>query len=392
MAITVKTMNKISPKGLSLLGDAYDINEDHAAPEAIIVRSAKVNTDDFDGLLAVARAGAGTNNVTVAEAADKGICVFNAPGANANAVSELVFTGLGMAVRNVPQALAFADTLKSWDDDAAMNKEMEGKKSSFSGIELTGRRMAVVGLGKIGVLVANAAAARGMSVVAYEPYPNAANMHMLAPTVEYVSELGAALAGAEFVSAHVPLLDGTKGLLNKDSLSVVADGCILANFARGPVVDNASVIELLDSGKLAKYVNDFPTKELLANDKCICLPHLGASTGEAEENCATMVVEQLKDYMQFGIVKNSVNFPAVGGYPAHTIKTRVVVINKDVPNMIADITKQFGDAGVNIHSFKNESNGKIGYNIIDVEGDVAGSVITALEGLENVIRVRSLSF
>jgi D-3-phosphoglycerate dehydrogenase / 2-oxoglutarate reductase len=392
MAITVKTMNKISPNGLSLLGDAYDISEDHATPEAIIVRSAKVNTDDYDGLLAVARAGAGTNNVTVAEAADKGICVFNAPGANANAVAELVFTGLGMAVRNVPQALAFADTLKEWDDDALMNKEMEGKKSSFRGVELTGRRMAVVGLGKIGVLVANAAAARGMSVVAYEPFPNAANMHMLAPAVEYVSELGAALLGAEFVSAHVPLLDATQGLLNKDSLSVVADGAIISNFARGPVVKNEDILSLLDSGKIAKYVNDFPTKQLLANDKCICLPHLGASTGEAEENCATMVVEQLKDYMQFGIVKNSVNFPSVGGYPAPSVKTRVVVINKDVPNMIADITSQFGDAGVNIHSFKNESNGKLGYNIVDVEAEVAADVISGLESLENVVRVRTLSF
>lgn len=392
MAITVKTMNKISPKGLSLLGDAYDVSEDHATPEAIIVRSAKVNTDEFDGLLAVARAGAGTNNVTVAEAADKGICVFNAPGANANAVAELVFTGLGMAVRNVPAALAFADTLKSWDDDAAMNKEMEGKKSSFSGIELTGRRMAVVGLGKIGVLVANAAAARGMSVVAYEPFPNAENMHMLAPTVEYVAEIGAALDGAEFVSAHVPLLDATKGLLNKESLSVVADGCIVANFARGPVVDNSSIIELLDSGKVAKYVNDFPTKELLAHSGCICLPHLGASTGEAEENCATMVVEQLKDYMQYGIVKNSVNFPTVGAYPAPSVKTRIIVINKDVPNMIADITKAIGDAGLNIHAFKNESNGKVGYNMIDIESEVAAEVISTLESIANVIRVRVINF
>lgn len=392
MAFKIQTMNKISDKGLSLFGENYDVKDDHSAFDAIVVRSAKVATDDYAGLIAVARAGAGTNNVTVAEAADKGICVFNAPGANANAVSELVYTGIGMAVRNIPQALAFSDTLKSWDDDAAMNKEMEGKKSSFSGIELVGRRMAVIGLGKIGVLVANAAVARGMSVIAYEPFPNYSNMHALDTSVEYVSELSQALQGAEFVSAHVPLLDATKGLLNKESLSVVADGAIVCNFARGPIVNNDDILSLLDSGKVAKYVNDFPTKQLLANEKCICLPHLGASTGEAEENCATMVVAQLKDYLEYGIVTNSVNFPSVQGHPGASVKTRLVVINKDVPHMIADITKIVGDAGVNIASLKNESNGKIGYNIIDVAADVAGDVVSAIEALENVIRVRVLTF
>ncbi len=392
MAFKVKTMNKISQKGLVLLGDKYDVSDEQGAPEAIIVRSAKVTTADYSDLLAVARAGAGTNNVTVAEAAAQGVCVFNAPGANANAVSELVFTGLGMAVRNVPQALQFAETLKSWDDDAAMNKEMEGKKSSFSGVELTGRRMAVVGLGKIGVLVANAASARGMSVIAYEPYPNPDNMHLLNPNVEYVAELGAALKSADFVSVHVPLMDATKGLLNTESLSVVNDGCILSNFARGPVVDNTAVLALLESGKLKKYVNDFPTQELLANENCICLPHLGASTSEAEENCATMVVAQLKDYMEYGIVKNSVNFPTIGAYPAPSAKTRVIVINNDVPNMIADVTKTFGDAGLNIHSFKNESNGKVGYNMIDVEVEVSADVVTKLEAVANVLRVRVINF
>jgi D-3-phosphoglycerate dehydrogenase len=392
MSFSIKTMNKISPTGLSLFGDKYDISEDHTAPEAIVVRSAKVNTNEFDNLLAVGRAGAGTNNVTVAEAADKGICVFNAPGANANAVSELVFSALGMAARNMHKALEFAASLKGMTDDAALNKEVEGKKSSFRGYEIVGRKIAIIGLGKIGVLVANAAVARGMEVVAYEPFPNFANMHMLHSSVKYVSELSEALNGVQFVSAHVPLLDATKGLLNKESLSAAADGAVVLNFARGPIVNDNDILELLDSGKISQYVNDFPSNKLLNHEKCICLPHLGASTGEAEENCATMVVEQLKDYLEYGVVNNSVNFPTVLGHPAAGVKTRLVVINRDVPHMIADITKILGDAGLNISSLKNESNGNIGYNLIDLATDVAAEIFSSIEANDNVLKVRVLNF
>jgi D-3-phosphoglycerate dehydrogenase / 2-oxoglutarate reductase len=390
MPFSIKTMNKISERGLKLFGEGYRISEEESNPSAILVRSAKVDTDEFDGLLSVARAGAGTNNITTEKATEKGVCVFNTPGANANAVCELVFIGLGMALRKVPQALEWVNTLKGNSDDAEIGTLVEKNKSKFAGVEMLGKTMGVIGLGKIGVLVANRARAMGMKVVAYEPFPSVENMHALQSGVTVTSELSDVIGQADFLSLHVPLLAATKGLINKESLKSFKDGGVILNFARGGIVDVDSLKQMLDFGKVATYVTDFPNSTDIAHENCICLPHLGASTEEAEENCATMAVEQTIAYLKYGIVRNSVNFPSLEGYPAMGVKTRIVVINRDVPSMISVITKALGDAGLNIHSFKNESNGTVGYNLIDVQAEVSEDILKTISMLDNIIRVRKI--
>lgn len=388
----IRTMNKISPKGLNLFGKEFQVSDVTEKPEAILVRSAKVDTDLYDGLLAVARAGAGVNNITIDKATAKGTCVFNTPGANANAVCELVFATLGMGCRNLFGALSYVNTLKDWTDDAAMDKEVEANKSRFAGVEMAGRTMAVIGLGKIGVLVANAAVARGMKVLAYEPYPSPWNMHLLNHEVRVFNNLEAIIPSADVVSVHVPLLDGTKGLFNAALFDDMKEDAILLNFSRGPVVDTDAVVAALDQGKIASYICDFPSNKLINHPKVMCFPHLGASTEEAEENCATMAVEQLKDYLQYGIIRNSVNFPAIDGRPSIKIKSRICVINNDVPNMIAEISHIVAKLGHNISSYKNESNGKIGYNLIDLEDNVGEDLVQALEANENIIKARLIKF
>ncbi len=386
----VKTLNKISSKGLALFGKNYEVGDQVESPEAILVRSTKVDTDSFEGLLAVARAGAGVNNITIDKASAKGVCVFNTPGANANAVAELVFTALGMAARNVHKGLAWTETLKG-KTDKEIEEAVEKNKSMFAGFELAGKTMGVIGLGKIGVLAANGAIGRGMKVLAYEPYPSIWNMLKLDSTVTVTANLDDVIAGSDFLTVHVPFMPATKDLLNAGNLANF-QGSYIMNFARNGIVNSEAVIDLLDSGKLQGYVTDFPNGIKLDHEKVLCLPHLGASTEEAEENCATMAVDQLKDYLEYGIVRNSVNFPAVDGRPGAHIKSRIVVINQDVPNMIAEISKVFGTAHINIASFKNESNGKIGYNLIDLDSAISSDVVTALAKLDKVIKVRVITF
>jgi D-3-phosphoglycerate dehydrogenase / 2-oxoglutarate reductase len=340
--------------------------------------------------LAVARAGAGVNNITVDKASDKGVCVFNTPGANANAVAELVFIGLGLALRNVDKALAWLGTLREMTDPKEMDAKVEKGKSQFAGSEFRGKTLGVIGLGKIGVLTANAAIGLGMKVIAYEPFPSPSNMHRLDNTVKVTSELSEAIATADFLTVHVPLTDKTRGLLNAQTLAGF-NGTVLLNFSRGPVVDNASIGTLLAEGKLKAYVNDFPHPAIINLPGVICLPHLGASTEEAEETCANMAVDQLKDFLEFGIVKNSVNLPSIHGRPADSIKTRLCIVNQDVPNMIAEITRVIGTAGLNIVSFKNESNGKLGYNLIDLDVAVPDTLVAQLSKLDKVVRVRKLN-
>jgi D-3-phosphoglycerate dehydrogenase len=391
LTLNIKTLNKISPKGLQLFGDKYSISDAVERPDAIVVRSAQVDTDLFDGLLSVARAGAGVNNITIDKASAKGVCVFNTPGANANAVAELVFIGLGLAIRNVDKALAWMGTIRDIADAKEMDAKVEKGKSQFAGTEYRGKTLGVIGLGKIGVLTANAALGLGMKVIAYEPFPSAANMHRLDNTVRVTTQLAEVIGAADFLTVHVPLTDKTRGLLNKQTLTNFT-GSVLLNFSRGPVVDNASVAELLKEGKLKAYVNDFPNPDIVNLPGVICLPHLGASTEEAEETCATMAVEQTKDYLEFGTIKNSVNLPAVDGRPADNVKTRLCIINQDVPQMIAAITQVIGGAGLNIVSFKNESNGKLGYNLIDLDVAVPDTLVAELSKLDKVVRVRRLRF
>jgi D-3-phosphoglycerate dehydrogenase len=392
MTLKIKTMNKISRKGLDLFTERYVISDTEASPHAIVVRSAQVNTDEFSGVLAVARAGAGTNNITIPEASAKGVCVFNTPGANANAVSELVFTSLGVILRNLHKSQDFINSIKNIEDDAEVSKLVESNKSKYAGAEMAGKTMGVVGLGKIGVLVANGSIERCMKAIAYEPYPNVSNMHMLHPSVTVTQNLSEVIAASDFLSLHVPYNQGTKGLLNEETLKDFSKNGIILNFARGGIVDIADSLKLLDENKLGGIVTDFPTHAELNNPKILCLPHLGASTEEAEENCATMAVAQIKDYLEFGIVHNSVNFPTVEGRPSSSVKSRIIVINTDVPNMIANITKVVGDAGLNIQSFKNESNGKIGYNIIDLETSVGENLMDSIRSLANVLKVRLINF
>lgn len=387
---TIKILNKISNKGLSLFGEDYQVSETIESPDAILVRSAKVDTDSYEGLKAVARAGAGVNNITIDKASAKGICVFNTPGANANAVAELVMTTLGMAVRHVHQAAEWVQKLDI--NDPELSTIVEKGKSKFSGSELAGKTLGVVGLGQIGVMVANYARWKNMKVLAYEPYPSVSNMHKLSNVVTVVRDLDEVIAGSDFITVHVPFIKGsTENLLNAENLAAFKGRYIL-NFARNGIVNMDTVYAMLDSGKLEGYISDFPDAAQIQHEKILCLPHLGASTDEAEENCAVMAVEELKDYLEYGIVRNSVNFPAIEERPHRFIKSRVIVINQDVPNMIAEITKVIGGAGVNISSFSNKSNGKIGYNLIDVESVIEDHIIQLLSKLDKVIKVRVIHF
>lgn len=391
MTFKIKTMNKISPKGLALFGDKYAISDAETAPDAILVRSAQVDTDLFPGTLAVARAGAGVNNITIDKASRVGMCIFNTPGANANAVAELVFIGLGLALRNVAKALSWMETIRDIADAKEMDAKVEKGKSQFAGTELAGKTLGVIGLGKIGVLASNWALAFGMKVVAYEPFPSPQNMHRLSRNVIVTNNLSEVIGQADFLTVHVPLNDKTRGIINAETLSSF-NGSVILNFSRGAIVSNEVVKQRLADGKLRAYVTDFPSPDIVNVPGVIALPHLGASTEEAEENCATMAVEQVRDYLEYGIVKNSVNFPAIEGHPAQNVKVRLVVISQDVPNMIAEITRVIGSAKINIHSFKNESNGKIGYNLIDTEVDVPTAVMEQVKQLDKVVFVRKLTF
>ncbi len=392
MPYKIKTMNNISPNGLALFGARYSVSQDEPRPDAILVRSSKVNVAEFPGVLAVARAGAGINNITVDKASELGICVFNTPGANANAVAELTFTVLGIALRCIHHGLEFAVSLRTIRDDLELNATIEASKSKLSGSEIAGKRMVVIGLGKIGVLVANGAISRNMTAVAYDPHLNVRNVHQLYSSVTIAESLIDAIDGADILSVHVPLDESTRGLIGAQVLARLKKGAVVMNFARGPVVDTEAIIQALDQNQVQTYLTDFPTHKFLNHPKVICTPHLGASTAEAEENCATMAVLQLKDFLEFGVVRNSVNFPTIDGKPAHNVRSRITVVNRDVPQMIAQITDVIGKAGLNIHSFKNESNGKIGYNIVDLDVDVGTDVLERVRRVPNIIAARHLSF
>ncbi len=392
MPFKIKTLNNISQQGLKLFGDNYAVGGDTPSPDAVLVRSAIVDTDEIPSMLAIARAGAGVNNISIEKATEKGVCVFNTPGANANAVAELVFIMLGIAARKIHKSLEFSQALAGEADDKAISEKVEKGKANFSGFELQGKTLAVIGLGKIGVLVSNAGLQHGMNVIGYDPFPTVANVHLLNPRVEIAHKLDDVIAQADVISVHVPLSDKTRNLIGEAQLKKAKNGVILMNYARKGIYDDAAVIAGLDSGKVSHYINDFPSKALLGRPNVICTPHLGASTAESEENCAVMAVKQLRNYLEYGVVANSVNFPITEVYPEDSTRTRVIVINKDVPNMIAQITQVIGKAGLNIASFTNASNGKVGYNIIDLDKDLPEPLVETIKGIGNVVRVRVLRF
>jgi len=388
----IQTLNNISAQGLKHFTDAYAVSAEAGPADALLVRSALVDADNYAAVQCIARAGAGVNNITLDKATEKGICVFNTPGANANAVAELVFIMLGIAARKVHQSLEFTQTLIGEDDDKVLNEKVEKGKSRFAGFEMQGKTLAVIGLGKIGVLVANAGISRGMHVIGYDPFPTVTNVHQLNHSVELSHKLDEVIRAADVISVHVPLSEHTKNLIGEKQLATLRDGVILINYARKGIYDDAAVLKAVDSGKVQAYITDFPAKALLGKEKVITTPHLGASTAESEENCAVMAVKQVRNYLEYGVINNSVNFPVVEVFPQSTTRTRIIVINKDVPNMIAAITQVVGAAGLNIQSFTNESNGKVGYNIIDLEQELPAGVEAALSAIENVIRVRVLLF
>ena len=387
----IKKINNIAKQGLKLFSDKFTVSADEDAPDGIILRSSTLNVDDYSTLLAVARAGAGTNNINVERATERGICVFNTPGANANAVVDLVFPMMGVWKRNIYRGIEFCKSLATMAPDK-VGKEVEARKSVFKGEEIAGKTLGVVGLGQIGVRLANAGVFRHMKVNGFDPAPSLANIHQLSPEVRVCRNLGDAVGDADVVSLHLPLIDQTRNLVNTEFIARMKKGAILINYSRGPIVDEEAVIEALDSGYLEAYLCDFPSPALVKHEKVLTTPHLGASTSESEENCSTMAVKEISNYLKYGNVAHSVNFPNIESTPSDKAHSRLIVINRDVPGMIAFVSNIFGDNKVNITSYLNQSNGKVGYNIIDVESAIPSIVIEEITKNSDVIRTRVINF
>lgn len=384
----IKTINAIAREGLALFSDRFAVNQDETNPEGIVVRSSKVDLEIFPELLAIARAGAGVNNIPVDEATEKGICVFNTPGANANAVVELVYTSLGIWLRNVEKSIEFCNQLTGRNDEE-INREVEARKKIFKGEEMNGKTLAVIGLGKIGVGVANAGLKHGMRVIGFDPFPALDNIHHLSPMVTLSRSRKEALSQADFITLHMPLNKNTKGYASeKDFFEFVKDGAVLINYSRGPIVDEDAVLAALASGRLKGHISDFPSVKFLGHEKILVTPHLGASTAESEENCATMAVRELKGYLEFGNIVHSVNFPNIETIPTVDVHARLTVINRDQPGMIGLVSNILGDKKINIINYTNKSNGTVGYNIIDCAGPVPEEVQEQIRAQEGVLRVR----
>ena len=384
----VKVLNQISPKGLERFpADRYTVGKDVAEPDAILVRSADMRGIDIPAsVLAIGRAGAGTNNIPVRALSGRGVAVFNAPGANANAVKELVLAGMLLAARNLGPALRFVSGLDAGSPD--IDKAVEEGKKAFAGYELAGHTLGIVGLGKVGCLVADAAIRLGMDVLGYDPEITVDAAWSLPAQVRRAGSVAEVLRGADFISLHVPLVDATRSLVNASNVGLMRPDAVLLNFAREGVVDEAGVLSALVAGRLAWYVCDFPSAATLGHERVIALPHLGASTREAEENCALMVADQIRDYLENGNVANAVNFPAVS--MARESAFRVAIANANVPNMLGQISTAMANAGLNIHNMVNKSRGDMAYTLVDVDSGVGETVLDALRAIEGVLSVRYL--
>jgi len=384
----VQTLNKISASGLRRLpANRYVVANDVAQPDAILVRSQNMLEMDIPAsVLAIARAGAGTNNVPVKKMSARGVPVFNAPGANANAVKELVITGMLLASRNIVPALKFVSCLTG--DDASLHKLVEDGKKDFAGTELRGRTLGIVGLGAIGRLVADSALALGMKVIGYDPEITVEAAWSLSSQVKKAHSVEDLLKHSDFVTLHVPLLDATRNLIDETRVALMKSGSVLLNFSRDGIVNEDAVLAGLTSKHLRSYVCDFPSNKAKTNDKIITLPHLGASTEEAEENCAVMVVEQLRDYLENGNVVNTVNFPNVS-MPRES-GFRLAVANANVPNMLGQISGALAAAGVNIHNMMNKSRGDMAYTLVDTDSVPPTALIAELSAIPGVLMVRAL--
>ena len=387
MKYRILTLNNISARGLERLPrDRYEVASGLERPDAILVRSADMHgTAIPDTVRAVGRAGAGVNNIPVADLSRRGIPVFNAPGANANAVKELVLASLLLAARNICHAWAFARAQSG--DDQAIDEAVEKGKKAFVGFELPGRTLGVVGLGAIGVEVANSAAALGMSVLGYDPQITVQRAWQLSSSVEQALSLDDLFARSDAITVHVPFNDQTRRLVNESRLRLMKKGGVLLNFSRSGIVDDPAVVAALDAGRLHGYVCDFPNNLLKDHPKVVTLPHLGASTGEAEENCAIMVADQVRDFLENGNIRNSVNFPEAV-LPRVPNTTRLAIANSNVPNMVGQISTCLADARINIADLLNKSRGEYAYTLIDSDGAVAEDLMVRIRGIAGVLSAR----
>lgn len=385
----VQTLNNISVNGLERLPrDRFEIASEIQNPDAILVRSADMHKLEIPASVkAIGRAGAGTNNIPVAAMSKRGVPVFNAPGANANAVKELVLASMLMTARNIPASLDFVKKLDG--DDKAMHEAVEAGKKKFVGFELPGRTLGVIGLGAIGVKVANAALELGMTVYGFDPAMTVQNAWQLNAGVHRALSVDDLMSKSQFISVHVPLLDATRGLINAERIRLMKKQGVILNFARDAIVDEKAVIEALDEGRLHAYACDFPSNALKGHPRVLATPHLGASTGEAEDNCAVMVADQIREFLELGTIRNSVNFPEAQ-MPLLPGKTRLCIVNENVPNMVGQISTALAKHHLNIADLLNKSRGEFAYTLIDAEGAIPAGVVDSIRAIDGVLSARVL--
>lgn len=384
----VLVLNKIASLGTKRLPvEQYEVGSEMAKPDAILVRSAKMHDMQIPASVqAIGRAGAGTNNIPIADMSKRGIVVFNTPGANANAVKELVLAAMLIAARNIGPAMQFVAGLQG--DDATLSKVVEEGKKNFVGLELPNRTLGIVGLGAVGGMVADTALKLGMKVLGYDPEITVDAAWRLSSDVKRVLGVDDIFKHSDFITLHVPLIDATRHLVNAERIAMMKHGAVLINFAREGVIDEQAVIDGLDSKKLRAYVCDFPTDRMKSHPNVVALPHLGASTQEAEDNCAVMVVDQVREYLDNGNVSNSVNFPAV--YMPREAAYRVAVVSQNIPNMVGQISTAMADAGINIHNMVNKSRGDIAYTMLDLDSRAPQTALNKIKAIEGVMNVREL--
>lgn len=383
----IRTYNAISPTGLARFDStSYTVSSESSNPSGVLLRSYKLTTDELPStVVAVARAGAGTNNIPTSELTGKGIVVFNTPGANANAVKELICAGLMMSSRDIFGGLKFVDGLSN-QSTAELGALLESEKKRFAGTEVYGKTLGIVGLGAIGSLVANMALDLGMRVVGYDPAISVEAAWRLSSRVEKMSSLDALLKESDYITLHVPAIDVTKGMINSESMSRMKPGVKLLNFSRKEIVNASDLIAALDIGKIGSYVTDFPTPELIGHPKVLAMPHIGASTGEAEDNCAVMAADQLINFLENGNIKNSVNFPDTS--MARGSEFRLTFSNSNVPNVLSAVLTQISATGANVIDLVNQSRNEIAYNIMDIDQPVTDELVDVISNLDGVIRVR----
>jgi D-3-phosphoglycerate dehydrogenase len=385
--IKINCLNPIAKCGMDIFTDAYEVTDQFAEADAVLVRSAAMHDLELsDKLLAVARAGAGVNNIPLDKCAEKGIVVFNTPGANANGVKELVVAGLLLASRDL---MGGYNWVKANAEDENIGKTVEKQKKAYAGCEIQGKKLGVIGLGAIGAKVANVAVSLGMEVYGYDPFVSVDGAWALSRSVKHITNVNDIYAQCDYITVHVPLLDSTKHMINKETLELMKDGVIVLNFARDTLVNDEDMKAALAAGKVAKYVTDFPNAAIAGTDNVITLPHLGASTEESEDNCAMMAVKEIRDFIENGNIRNSVNYPACSAGKC-TSEARVTVCHKNIPNMLTQFTGVFASKGINVSEMVSKSKGEYAYTILDLNDKATDEMIAALAAIDGVVKVRAI--